>query len=255
MSIRSTGKSVLSFGMVSIPIKLFTTSNSATRVGFNQLDPQGRRLKQQYVDPDGNVVERNQMLKGYEFTKDKFVTFTQDEIKLIAEASSPNMGIEEFVPASQIPSTFIEKSYYLSPDNGGARAYSLLAKVLKETDKVGLAKWCCRGKTNLVMIASHGDGLALHQLFYADEVVSFDELCVAPEVINDAELRMAKMLIEQVSKPKFEPTNFVDDVKARIEKAIDAKINGQTFEPPKEEPAKEQIFDLMTALKASLNAA
>lgn len=252
---RSTGKGTLCFGMVSIPVKLYTTSNSATRVGFNQLDPQGRRLKQQYVDPDGNVVERGQMLKGYEFTKDRFVTFTQDEIKSMAEASSPNMGIEEFVPASQVPPTFIEKSYYLSPDNGGARAYSLLAKALKETDKVGLAKWCCRGKTNLVMVAPHGDGLALHQLFYADEVVAFDEVRVAPEAIKDAELQMAKMLIEQVSKPKFEPSNFVDDVKARIERAIDAKINGQPLELPKEEAPKEQIMDLMAALKASLKAA
>ena len=178
--VRSIGKGVLSFGMVSIPVKLYATCNPATRVGFNQLDPQGRRLRQQYVDPDGNVIERNRMLKGYEFSKDRFVTFTQDEIKALAETSSPNMDIKEFVLASQVPSVFIEKSYYLVPDNGGTRAYSLFAKALKETDRVGLAKWCCRGKTNLVMIAAHGDGLALHQLFYADEVVTFDEVHVGP---------------------------------------------------------------------------
>ena len=249
---RSTGKGVLNFGMVSIPVKMFTTGNASAKVSFKQLGPQGQKLKQQYVDPDGNVVARSEMLKGHEFAKGQFITFTPDEVKAFAETTSSNIGIEEFVPAAEVASVYRAKSYYLAPDAGGIRAYGLLSKALQETGKVGLARQCARGKQYLVAIEAFKDGLIMHQLHYSDEVVEYDEVRVAPENVNDQEVSMAKMLIEQISNPTFDPSKYKDEVKARLEAAIDQKINGQVVTMPLPEVEKKQVIDLMDALKASL---
>ena len=166
---RSVGKGILGFGMVNVPVKLHSVGNSSAKVSFKLLSPDGNRLKQQYIedgvqdprveqaiqalkqkgiDPDDvpdilkdrpNVIVRKDMLKGYEYTKGEFVTFEQDEIKALSEPSSPNIGIEEFVPVESVPPHYIEKSYYLTPDNGGAKAYSLLSRGLAATGRVGLA--------------------------------------------------------------------------------------------------------------------
>ena len=252
---RSTGKGVISFGMVNIPVKLFTTGNSSAKVSFRLLSKDGNKLKQQYIDPTTEqVVEREDMVKGYEYAKGQYVIFKQDEIKAFAEASSPNIAIEEFVPAESVPSTFISKSYYLTPDAGGLKAYGLLAQALTQTGKVGLARWAARGKQYLVMIAPYQDGLAFHQLHYEDEVTKFEDVRIAPDACTEPEVEMAKMLINQISKDRFQPERFTDSVKERLEQAIEAKLQGKELSIPEPEAPKTETVDLMAALKASLAA-
>lgn len=252
---RSVGKGVLSFGLVNIPVKLFSTGNSSSRVSFNLMSKSGNRLKQQYIDPTNDeVVPNDSQIRGYEYAKGQYVLFEPDELKALSEASSPNIGIEEFVPAARVPSLYVEKTYYLVPDNGGAKAYALLARALKETGRVGLARWAARGKQHLVMVAPYEDGLAFHQLLYADEVVPFSDVRVAPEKVTDQELELAKMLVNQIASPDFEPEKYSDAVKERMERAIEAKINGLEVAIPEPEAPKDQTLDLLAALKASLSA-
>lgn len=256
MARRSSGKCVINFGMVSIPVKLYTSASTANKISFNNLDPKGRKLKQQYVDPDNNVIVADDMLKGFEYTKGKYVIFTKDELKAFAEVSDQCLSIEEFVPAMSVPATFIEKSYYLVPDVGGSRAYSLLSKALSESNRVGLARFTSRGKTNLVMVKPHEDGLSLCYLFYANEVTPFSEVKIAPEPIKDAELQLAKMLIEQISVPTFDPTKFIDEAQVRLKKVIEQKIHGQPVViDNKKDDQQENVIDLMVALEQSLKSA
>ncbi|MCB9653914.1 MAG: Ku protein [Deltaproteobacteria bacterium] len=257
MSPRPVGNATISFGLVSIPVKLFSTSNPSSSISFRLLSKEGHRLKQQYVDPeDGEkVVPRDQMVKGYEFAKDKFVIFEPEEIKELQERSTETVDITEFVLEESVPRVFFEKTYYLGPDKGGERAYRLLAKAMQTTGRVALAKYAARGKQYLVLVAPIEDGLALHQLRYADEVVPFSEIVTGDAEIKDAELGLAVQLINQIAAERFQPEQYEDEVKKRIEAAIQQKIEGQAITIAAEEAPKGQIIDIMEALKQSLGFA
>lgn len=250
---RSIGTGTVSFGMVSIPIRLYAATESKAAVSFNLLHGKCKsRLKQQYVCPtDNEIVPRDQMVKGYEFQKDQYVTFTEEELKAMAEEAQKAIEITEFVPAAQVDAIYFDGAYYLGADKGGERAYKLLSEAMKQTGRCALAKWAARGKQYLVLIRPSKGGLVMQQLLYADEVRSFSEVPVGEAELKDAELKLAIQLVEQIASEEFHPENYEDEVRKRYLEAIQRKVEGQEVTAAPEAP-RAQIIDLMEALKASL---
>lgn len=256
MSARPIATSTISFGLVSLPVKLYSTGESSSKVSFNWINREtGGRVKQQYVDAQsGDVVPRDQMIKGYEFAKNQYVTFEPDELKAIEAQSTETIEISEFVPADQVERLYLQKAYYLGPAKGGARAYRLLSAALRDSGRAALAKYSARGKQYLVMIRPVEDGLMMEQLFYADEVRSFEAVPREDGEINEAELALAKQLIDAASSDTFDPQKYEDEVRGRVMGLIEKKIEGEQITlAPQAEP-ETKIIDLMEALKASLQA-
>jgi DNA end-binding protein Ku len=257
MGARPLATATISFGLVSIPVKLFTTSESGSAIHFNMLHQCGSRMKQQYWCPRcERVVPRDEMVKGYEFAKGRYVTFAPEELKALEEEGSQAIEITEFLPLAEIDPLFFEKAYYLGPDKGGAKPYGLLARAMGQTGRAALARYAARGKQYLVLIRPFEDGLLMQQLRYADEIRSFDEVDRGDSEPTEAELRLAVQLIGQISTDEFRPDQYADQVKLRIEQAVQRKIAGE--EAISVEPAEQpsaQIIDLMEALKASLQEA
>lgn len=255
MATRAISSATISFGLVAIPIKIFSASQSVG-IHFNWLHKKcGTRLKQQYVCPhDQEVVERNDMIKGYEFAKGQYVTFEQEELKALAEPSTQSIEITEFIPQDQVPTLYYDKPYYLGPDKGAARPYRLLSQALKQTERAALARHAARGKQYLVLIVPHGEGLVLYQLHHYGELRSFEEVPIGEAAPKPAEVNLAVQLIEQTASETFHPERYKDDVQERIEQAIEQKLEGKEIVAPEAEEPKAQIIDLMEALKASIGA-
>jgi DNA end-binding protein Ku len=255
MAARSIATGMLSFGMVSIPIRMYAAGESASAVSFNLLHGKCKsRLKQQYVCPkDNEIVPRDQMVKGYEFQKDQYVTFTQEELKAMEEESQKAIEITEFVPASKVDPVYFDGAYYLGPDKGGEKAYKLINEAMKQTGRAALAKWAARGKQYLVLIRPVEKGLVMQQLLYKDEVRPISEVPIEDAELKDAELKLAVQLVEQIANDEFKPESYEDEVRKRYHEAIQRKVEGQEITAAPEAP-KAQIIDLMEALKASLAA-
>jgi DNA end-binding protein Ku len=254
MPARSISTGTISFGLVTVPIKLYSAAESSAAVSFNLLHGKcGSRLKQQYICPkDEEIVPRDQMVKGYEFAKDQYVTFTEEEIKAMAEESSRAIEITEFVPLAKVDPIYFEGAYYLGPDKGGERAYHLLSAAMRETGRCALAKWAARGKMYLVLIRPTEKGLVMQTLHYADEVRAFDEVPVGDSVVKEPELRLAMQLVDQIATDEFHPEAYQDEVRKRYLEAIQRKVEGQEVTAAAPEQPRAQIIDLMEALKASL---
>jgi DNA end-binding protein Ku len=257
MVARSMSTATISFGLVTVPIRLYAASESQAAVSFNLLHEKCHsRLKQQYVCPkDEEIVTRDQMVKGYEFSKDQYVVFTEDEIKSMAEEASKTIEITEFVPLAKVDPIYFEGAYYLGPDKGGEKAYRLLSEAMRQTGRCALAKWAARGKQYLTLMRPIDNGIIMQVLHYADEVRPFSEIPVGDAAVKEPELKLAVQLIEQIATDEFKPESYVDDVRARYHEAIQRKVEGQevTAAATPEAP-KGQIIDLMEALKASLAA-
>ena len=257
MAARSIGTATVSFGLVSIPIKLYTSNESTSDVSFNMLHAAcGSRLKQQYIcTKDGEVVERDQTIKGYEFAKGQYVTFKPEELKALDAIATNTVALEEFVPAAAVDPLFVEKTYYLGPDKGGERAYKLLAEAMSETGLVGIASYSARGKQYIVQVRPFKNGLVMHQLRYREEVKDWGEVPLPdlPE-LKDAELNLAKQIIQQIAHETFSPDKYKDEVKARMLDLINKKVDGQEITAAPEVP-QGKVIDLMEALKASLGMA
>jgi DNA end-binding protein Ku len=256
MAARSIASLTLSFGLVSIPVKLYSATETASAVRFNLLAKDGSRLKQQYVsERDQTVVPRAEMVKGYEFEKDRFVLFTPEELKALEEASNPAIEIVAFIPEKSVDPLYYDKAYLLAPDKRGGKPYALLADAMRESGRCALAKWAWKSKQYVVQVRPAEDGLVLQQLLYADEVRSLKELAIEPVAVTPAELQLALQLIEQISQDGYDPKQFVDEEKQRILAAIDHKISsGQQVVAVShdEAPSTAQVIDLMDALRASL---
>lgn len=257
MSARSIATGTISFGLVSIPVKLYPATQSQSAISFNMLhDKCGSRLKQQYVCPkDGEIVPRENMVKGYEFAKDRYVQFTPEELKALEEKATQSIDIAEFVPTEKIDPTYFDKPYYLGPEKGADRAYRLLSHAMKTTGRTALARYAARGKQYIVQLRPiDGGGLVMQQLMYADEVRPFSEVPFEEGEVKESELNLAKQIIGQISVDEFKPEKYEDEVKKRVQAQIDRKVAGQEIElAPPEQPAS-QIIDLMEALKQSLAA-
>ena len=256
MAARSIGNGTLSFGMVSIPIRMYSAGESSSAVSFNMLhDKCKSRLKQQYICPkDNEIVARDHTVKGYEFAKDQYVTFTEDEVKAMAEEAQKAIEITEFVPAAKVDPVYFDGAYYLGPDKGGEKAYKLINEAMKQTGRAALAKWAARGKQYLVLIRPVGNGLVMQQLLYKDEVRPISEVPIEEAELKDSELKLAVQLVEQIANDEFTPENYEDEVRKRYHEAIQRKVDGQEVITAAEAPKSAQIIDLMEALKASLAA-
>jgi DNA end-binding protein Ku len=260
MAARAIGTVTISFGLVSVPVKLYSATQAQGAVSFNLLHKGcGSRLKQQYIcQNEGTVVERDDMVKGYEFAKDQYVMFTPEELKALEERATQTVDITEFVPVAQVDPVFYDKPYYLAPEKGGEKAYRLLTDAMQETGRCALARYAARGKQYLVMLRpvsfEGAGGIVMQQLLYADEVRSFKEVPLNQGAEpKEAELNLAKQLIGQISNETFNPTAYEDDVKKRILGEIDKKVAGQEISTAApEETGQAQVIDIMEALKASL---
>ena len=254
MPARAIGTATISFGLVSIPVKLYTTSESSREIHFNLVHAAcGSRLRQQYVcTSDGEIVERDQMGKGYEFAKGQYVQFTDEELKALDAVATNTVALEEFVPEAAVDPLFVDKSYYLGPDKGGERAYHLIAEAMLQTGLVGIASYSARGKQYIVLVRPFQNGIIMHQLRYRDEVKEWSEVPL-PDMpqIKDAELNLAKQIIQQIAHDTFAPEKYKDEVKERMLDLIQKKVEGQEITAPAEVP-QGKIIDLMEALKASL---
>jgi DNA end-binding protein Ku len=254
MSAHSIGSATVSFGLVSVPVQLYAAGESKANISFNWLHKKdGARLKQQYVcSKDGEKVERDEMVKGYEFKKGQYVLFTPDELKALEERGTGSININEFLPAEQVDRIYLEKTYFLGPDKGGERAYKLLGEALKKTNRVAIGQYAARGKQYLIMVRPLDGGLVMEQLRYADEVRSIADVPIPKTEVKKTELDMAIKLIEQSSVDAFKPDAYEDTVRKRMLEQIERKVEGQEITEEPEEAPKTQIIDLMQALKASL---
>src|SRR6478736_3930233 len=256
MAARALASVTVSFGMVSIPVKLYTATQAQAGVSFNLLHSTcGSRLKQQYLCArEGVVVERTDMVKGYEFAKDQYVTFTPEEIKEMEEKGTQTVEISEFVPAESIDPIYYDKAYFLGPDKGGAKPYALLAESMRQTKQTAVGRYAARGKQYIVQIRPVPGGLVMQQLLYEPEVRTINELEIEEAPVKDTELALAKQLIAQISSKEFDPSQYEDDVRKRIEASVQRKVEGKEIAISPSEPAQggAQVIDLMEALRASL---
>ena len=254
MPARSIGTATISFGLVSIPTKLYTTNESSGDLHFNMLhDADGARLKQQYVCTKCNeVVDRDHTVKGYEHSKGQYVVLSADELKALDAVATQTIALEEFVPATAVDPLYVEKSYYLGPDKGGERAYKLIHDAMIETGLVGIASYSARGKQYIVALRPFQQGLIIHQLRYAQEVKPWSEVPIPdlPE-IKPAEIGLAKQIIQQIAHETFSPERYKDEVSERMMDLINKKVEGQEITMMPEAPTGK-VIDLMEALKQSL---
>ncbi len=257
MTARPFASGTISFGLVTVPVKLYSTGETASGIQLNMLHRKcGTRLKQQYICPtDDQVVGRDEMIKGYEYAKGQYVLFSDEELKALTPEPTNAIEITEFVPAEQVDPVYFEKSTYLGPDKGGDRPYRLLSQAMRETGRAAVARYAARGKDYLVLLRPYQDGLIMQQLRYEDEIRKFTEVPVAPAEVKEPELRLAMQLIEQIAADEFHPEVYEDNVRKRTRALIEQKVQGQEIQAAPAEAPKAQIIDLMEALKASLAAA
>ena len=318
MAARSIATLSLTFGLVSIPVKLYSATESSAAIRFRLMSAGGARVRQQYVSdepaaaaeppppeaeeeeeaapptpgsrggaasrvldfpsrgadtapssmrtsmptphpppsPEPAVIERSEMVKGYEFEKGRFVLFTPEQLKALADASRQTIDIVEFIPERAIDPIYFDKAYFLAPDKRGSKPYSLLLRAMQDSGRSALAKWAFRAKEYVVQIRAAGGGMVLQQLLYADEVRSLSDLDIGLVPVGEAELKLARQLIEQISAEAYDPTRFVDEEKQRILAAVERKIAGRQVVAPAHRDARggAEVVDLVAALRASLQA-
>ncbi|MEJ0008634.1 MAG: Ku protein [Steroidobacteraceae bacterium] len=256
-STRPIASLTLSFGLVAIPVQVYSATVAAERISFNFLRAKdGSRVKQQYVAvKDGKLVERSDMAKGYEFAKDQFVTFTPQELKELEEKTSSSIDISEFVPLESVDPIYFSGTYFLAPEKGGAKPYALLAAALKKARQCAVGRWISRGKEHVVVIRPLDAGLAMHQLHFQGELRTMQDLAIESAAVSEAELKLANQLIDHLAVKKFDPSEFKDEFKGRVEAAIQRKVQGKEVSVAKEgtRASGSNVIDLMQALKASLN--
>ena len=255
---RSIASLTISFGLVAIPVKLYSATVSSERISFNLLrQKDGSRVKQQYVAVnDGKLVERSEMVKGYEFAKDQYVMFSPEELKALEDATTHSIDIGQFVPLESVDPLYFDGTYYLAPDKGGAKPYTLLATALRKAQQCAVGRWISRGKEHIVIIRALEEGLAMHQLHFQAEVRDLKDLGVEAAPVSEPELKLARQLIDQLGAKRFDPNEYVDEHKARVEAAIQRKVDGKEVSLS-EGPVSTKggnVIDLMEALRASIDA-
>jgi DNA end-binding protein Ku len=255
---RSIASLTISFGLVAIPVKLYSATVASERISFNLLrQKDASRVKQQYIAVnDGKVVERSEMIKGYEFAKDQFVMFAPEELKALEDATTHSIDIGQFTPLDSVDPVYFDGTYYLAPDKGGSKPYSLLATALRKTKQCAIGRWISRGKEHIVVIRPIDDGLAMHQLHFKAEVRTIKELGIESTAVSDPELKLAEQLIHQLASKRFDPNEFQDEFKGRVEAAIQRKVAGKEISLAEAPVGKSagNVVDLMEALRASLGA-
>jgi DNA end-binding protein Ku len=255
---RSIASLTISFGLVAIPVKLYSATVASERISFNLLRKKdGSRVKQQYIAVnDGEIVERADMIKGYEFAKDQFVQFSADELKALEDTTTHSIDIGQFVPLESVDPVYFDGTYYLAPDKGGAKPYSLLAIALRKARQCAVGRWISRGKEHIVVIRPIDDGLAMHQLHFQTEVRQIKDLGIEAATVSEPELKLAQQLIDHLAAKRFDPNEFHDEFKSRIEAAIQKKVQGKEISLSEAPVASTggNVIDLMAALRMSIDA-
>jgi DNA end-binding protein Ku len=261
MAARSFASVTISFGLVNIPVDVYSAEVSAKHISFNLLHASdGARVKQQYVCAlDGEVLERSELVKGYEYEKDQYVMFKPEEIKALEEAGTRAINITEFVPLETVDPVYFDRTYLLAPARHGSKPYALLNEAMRQTGLCAVGRWATRGREYVVVVRPMEDGLAMHQLFFKDEIRTMRELGMAdaPEIAA-GELKLAKALIEQTTARRFNPGEFHDEFRERVEAAIQKKVRSGKeishfeMEEPGSAARAANVVDLMEALQRSL---
>ncbi|MGH7571558.1 MAG: Ku protein [Gemmatimonadota bacterium] len=256
MAARAMGSATISFGLVNVPVKLYSTSESSRNISFNWIHEEcGTRVQQRFWCPkDERIVERDELVKGYEFARDQYVLFTPDELKKLDAQATEAVEIVEFVPLEQVERLFLDRAYYLGPDKGGERAYRLLSAALRETGRAALGSYAARGKQYVVLIRPLEEGLLMEQLRYADEVKPFEEVPIGDGKVKKDEMKLAVQLIEQGATDEYRPEQFEDEVYKRVLEQIERKIQGEEITAAAPPETDGKVIDLMEALKKSLAA-
>ncbi|MGZ5443299.1 MAG: non-homologous end joining protein Ku [Thermoanaerobaculia bacterium] len=250
---RAIATGQIAFGLVSIPVKLFSAAESSEKISFNMVHRDcGSRVQQQLFCPkDERTISRDEVVKGYEFSKGQYVLFNEEELKALEEKTTQQIEITEFVKSDLIDPIYFEKPYYLGPDKNGSRAYALLSRAMQETGRWAVAKYAARGKGYLVVIRPLGKGLVMQQLYYPNEIRSIDEIEMGDAEVKDNELKMAIQLADMSASEEFKPEQYRDEVRDRVRALIQKKIEGEEITSQAEEP-RAQVIDLMEALRRSL---
>jgi DNA end-binding protein Ku len=254
MALRPLRNATITFGLVAIPVRFFTATRSED-ISFNLLHAEcGSRVNRKYWCPEHeDMVESDSLTKGYQISKGRYVTFSEEELEALESDDERAIEITEFVDMNQIDPLFFEKAYYLGPGNGGSKTYRLLASAMKKQEKVALARWVAYNREHLVVLRPFQDGLVLHTMYYADEVRDFDAIELEDSEVKDKELKLAEMLIDELSEEKFEPLRYKDQYRQRLMDRIEAKSKGHTIvNERKEEAASGEVVDIMEALRRSL---
>ena len=254
MPARSIATASISFGLVTVPVRIYPATRSSAGLSFHLLHEKDHaRLKQQWIcEKDGEVVPRSETVKGYEFAKGRYVTFTNEELKALDERATNGIEIAEFVPEGAVDPVYFERSYYLGPDKSGAKAFSLLGRAMNETRLLAIAKYAARGKDYLVLLRPADDRLEMIQLYNEDEVRPVSEVPVETRASSPAEVKLATRLIESIASKEFEPGKYGDEVRRRIQDLIQAKVEGKDITAPEPRKRTAEVVDLMQALQASL---
>ena len=253
---RAIATGQIAFGLVSIPVKVFSAAESSEKISFNMLHKEcGNRIQQQLFCPtDERTIDRTEVVKGYEFSKGQYVLFSEEELKAMEEKATQQIDIVEFVQSEQIDPIYFSKPYYLGPDKGGPRAYALLARALQETGRWAVAKYAARGKGYIVVIRPLGKGLVMQQLYYPNELRSIEDIDLGDAEVKESELKMAIQLAEMSASDEFHPENYRDEVADRIRSLIQKKVEGEEITSALFEEPKAQVIDLMDALRKSLGS-
>lgn len=254
MAARALATATISFGLVSIPVKLFTAYESGRAIRFNQINKaDGARVKQQLVSSvSGEPVAKEDIVKGYEFARGQYVLFSPEELKAIEAQVTHTIDIKEFIDADKVPRVFLDRVYYLGTDKGGARAYHLLSEAMKDTGRAALGTYAARGKQYLVMVRPTPGGLSMEQLRYAEEIRSIDQVPIDEADVKPDELNLARQLISQAAAEEFKPESYKDEVYDRLSALIESKVQGEEITLTSVEPGESKVVDLMAALKASI---
>ncbi len=246
-------KGHLTFGLVSLPIKLFTAARAET-ISFNQLHKKDHsRVKQKlFCAAEDIELSRGDIVKGYEYEKDRYVVVEDDEIKKMAPKTAKIMEILEFVREAEVDPVFYEKSYYMAPEEAGEKPYALLLEALKRSGYVAVARIAMHNREHIVILRPSGQGITLHTMYFEDEIRKTESYNADTSAVQEKELSMAMMLVEALAA-KFEPGKYKDSYRENLRAMIDAKIAGQEVVAPAE-AQQVKVIDIMDALKASLAA-
>jgi len=254
MALRPLRNATITFGLVAIPVRFYTATKSED-VHFNLLHEScGTRVNRKWWCPyHEKIVSSDELIRGYAISKNKYVTFTDEEIEALETDDNRALDITEFVDLSEIDPVFFEKAYFLGPAPGGGKTYHLLATAMKDQNKVGVASWVSAGREHLVVLRPYEEGLILHTMYYADEVRDFSAIDTEHAKINEKEVKLAEMLIDELTEKKFNPMQFKDEYRQRLLERIRAKAQGKTIvAEEKEEKKAGEVIDIMEALRRSL---
>jgi DNA end-binding protein Ku len=254
MALRPLRNATISFGLVAIPVRFYTATKTED-IHFNLLHAScGTRVNRKWWCPyHEEIVSSDELVRGYPISKNKYVTFTDEEIDALESDDNRALDITEFVDMQQIDPVFYEKAYFLGPAPGGGKTYKLLAAAMKKQNKVAVARWVAAGKQHLVVVRPFQDGLVLHTMYYADEVRDFKAIDIEDAPVREKEVQLAEMLINELTEKKFNPLEYKDEYRERLLDRIKAKSHGKAIvAEEKEEEKGGEVIDIMEALRRSL---